>query len=126
MSLASALPSAATVGNMAAMNDIDIDSLEDDIREALIQTGFMPIDYADQDFAEIELTERDAKVLGYFAERGWDTFRLDATGSWATLARWSEDGIELLSIDRNGVTEADARFSFSAQGAAWMAAAVQA
>lgn len=101
--------------------------LEDAFREALITSGFMPLDLIHDDY-EIGLAERDAKVLGYFEERGWDAFRIEPALADATftLARWSEDGIEIMAINENGVDMGEARFHFNRQGVAWASAAVQA
>jgi len=105
--------------------------LDDLVRDTLMETAFLPLEHGDlSEYAdsELALTDRDISVLDYFGERHYDAFRLEPAGTttWATLARWSDEGIDLLSIDRNGVELASARLSFSPAGAAWLAALLHA
>lgn len=100
------------------------DALEAEIMETLIDTGFCPLEDGQPDqVADGILTERDVKVLQYFADRRWDAFRLEAagTGTWATLAEYSEDGIKLMEIDRNGCIITEARFDTNDRGLAMIA-----
>lgn len=107
----------------------------DEVREVLADAGFMPLegfetgaDYADEYGDELEITDRDAKVLHYFAERRWEAFRIEPTdaSAWATLARWTEDGASLLVIDRNGCIEGEITLPPSARGNTWLAAVLEA
>lgn len=101
------------------------DHLHETFRDTLVRAGFRGIFLIHDDD---DVSERDEKVLGYFEERGWAAFRIEPTLADATftLARWSEEGFEIQAINENGLTLADARFTFSRQGLAWATAAVQA
>jgi len=109
-------------------NNTDLsDYIDDEIVEALADECFMPIEMADElADTELGLTARDLKVLEYFAGRGTICFRLEPKGAagWATLARWSDDGIELHEIDRNGVTNGEIRFPYSTRGLTWLKAVI--
>jgi hypothetical protein len=114
---------------MSRQTDTDYD-LDDAIRESLIEAAYLPLEKGSPDHTddELALTARDIRVLDYYVDRRWEAFRLEPIGEaiWATLARWSEEGIEILAIDRNGVEHGHARFDYTAQGARWAAAAINA
>jgi hypothetical protein len=96
-----------------------------EVTELIMDAGFCPLEAADVLTAEWDIDARQAGVLGYFAERGWDAFRLEPKGEvWATLVSWSDEGVELLAIDRNGVSEGDLRFPLSTRGLGWFASVV--
>lgn len=99
------------------MPTTDYDTLTDEIMGTLIENGFAPIEGLEEEYG---LTERDTKVLDYFAERGWDAFRIDTSEAWATLVRWSEDGIDLMDINYNGGIVGEVSFPMTDRGVKWL------
>jgi hypothetical protein len=106
------------------MNDIQTD-LHEQVRAALITADFLPAESIRYGEHGLALTEREVSALNYYVDRGWDALRAE-DGNMVTWVRWSEDGIELMNATLMGVIHAEARFSFSPQGVAWMRSAVQA
>jgi hypothetical protein len=113
----------------AKTTEVDYD-LDDEIREMLITAAFQPLDelesHADD---ELQLTGRQIKILDYYERRGYEAFRLEPAGDpqhWANVAKWSDNGIELLALTANGVETATARFDHTNTGATWFAAAINA
>src|SRR5262245_16538878 len=103
------------------------DELETEIVETLINGGFQPLEEGSPD--DSELTDIDRNVLDYYCHRRWDAWRLEAgehkpgaNTAWVTLARYSEDGLDLMAINRNGATVAEAHFTCNRHGLAWLAA----
>jgi hypothetical protein len=99
--------------------------IHDDIRDALVEAAFAPLD--DDFWAEPILTARTRSTLDYFMKKGWDAYRVELDGAAVdgfTLARWSDDGIHLARVNGNGVFDAEARFDATPKGVAWFAAAV--
>jgi hypothetical protein len=127
------LPFAPPVGIVVVVNtspstDTTYD-LDDEIREALITAAFLPLEPEDHTDDELQLTDRDIKILNFYVARGWEAFRLEPAGdpqNWVTLARWSDNGIELLALTSNGVETATARFDLTNAGVTWFAAAINA
>lgn len=111
-------------GVNSTTNTTTRDALDDTIREALIEAGFLPAEYA-SDPDEYDISARDRSILAYYTARRYEAFRIemaDSAAAW-TLARWNEDdGISLLAINANGVEVTTARFEYNTLGATWLAA----
>jgi hypothetical protein len=96
-----------------------------EVIDVLAEAGFSPLDV----LAEPSLTARQARVLKYFEQRGWAAYRLEddtSVDGWATLALFLDDEVKLMTINANGVTDTEARFSLTPRGLAWLDAAVTA
>lgn len=80
----------------------------DEIIDHLSGSGYQPLD-------AIDLAQpRVARTLDYFHERGWHAARVLADS--VQLARWSDDGAELLNITPSGCIVSEARFSVDRHG----------
>jgi hypothetical protein len=83
--------------------------LEDQIRDALIQNGFLPVD----DDSEMPAD------LGWTITYGcWDAYR--DNGDTVDLCRFSEDGITLTRSTRNYVILTEATLTLTNTGLAWL------
>lgn len=95
-------------------------TLADEMLGAIIEAGFSPTDDL------YELTDRQAGILSYFTQRGYDAFRIEAGGFTLIQCANKDAEIKILSVDDNGVEFASATFPLNPIGVRWAAAVLNA